>query len=461
MYYAIFKDPNTGAFSVENDRLSKTPKKAAERAILHFNTHALDNVRICQYYGRTPVWARFGKSYSDLNSNSALTARLDRMYSSGVHPLDALFGQGQGGSISSSKAGSRGKAATLNRMLQQRQQQQQQGGSQQAGGQGQQAPVTPYGQPAQQQQQPQQQQHKCQGLDDETVKRIVSEYLKAHPPVVKVSDPLNLTVTTPKGQKTIQGLTHSRFPAVLSLMATRPRAALLTGPAGCGKTRMAAQVAEALDLPFYTVNMSEGVTEGALFGQRTLEPDGSTGWSDGIVTKAFESGGLLFVDEMDNADPNLMVGLNQILDGSKVVSMAHRVHKPMAKRHSDFLVLCGANTLLNGSAEYSARNAMDGATVDRFMGAIEPIDYCRTLERNLIQDDNALQCLWGFRDFLKRQSVPNLRASTRFGDTLQTRAQGDPEFTLDKMIEQATLLLDNPSMADACARHIRTYNLNG
>jgi len=258
-----------------------------------------------------------------------------------------------------------------------------------------------------------------------------------------------LTVKTLTGQRSVKGLSHSIVPDLVKLLSMRPEAALLSGPAGCGKTYMAGQAAELLGLDFFTINMSEGVTEGQLFGQRTLEPDGSTGWTDGIVTRAFENGGLLFIDEFDNSDPNVLVGLNQVADGSKVVSMAHRVHKPMAKRHEDFQLLCGANTLLQGgSAAYSSRNRMDMATVDRFLGAILKVDFDTDLERKLIQEPLALQVLWGFRKYLNDSGLTDdFNASTRLGIKLAKRAAAG--HSLDTLVAQATILLTEDQQRDA------------
>lgn len=464
MKYIIHRNPNTGVFTVPGPSLAKTFVKAAKVAYEHYTRAECDNgtVRCVDIYGREPVWEQHCVTWEGAANSPTVQRRLDRAWARGVTPRSILAdGNTQGnlgqpnaqgnGSPQGSGQGSASGGSGIGPIQQQAQQQHQQQAQQQARQQAQQPSMT-----AEQQRALAEQVAKDMAArQNDDIAKAVAEYLEKHPPTVKVNDPLTINIASPRGTKTVKGLRHCAFDKVLKVLSHRPRATLLTGPAGCGKTRMSAQVAEALDLKFYTINMSEGVTEGVMFGQRTLKPDGSTGWQDGIVTEAFENGGLLFVDEMDNADPNLMVGLNQILDGSQVVSMAHRVHKPMAKRHKDFVVMCGANTLLSGSSEYSARNSMDGATVDRFMGAIIPVDYDKTLEQHLIPDADALKVMWAFRDFIAKTGGNGLRSSTRFGDTLNTLAPLGAEY----MVEQCVIILDNETLAADFKRHLANFDM--
>ena len=66
------------------------------------------------------------------------------------------------------------------------------------------------------------------------------------------------------------------------------------------------QAAEILDLEFYEASMGPATSQWDLFGYRS--PQGK--YIPGILRQPFEFGGVLMLDEMDNANPNVMTALN-------------------------------------------------------------------------------------------------------------------------------------------------------
>jgi len=75
-------------------------------------------------------------------------------------------------------------------------------------------------------------------------------------------------------KKEIKGVVHEKFAKMVSLANMRKNI-LLVGPAGCGKTHVAAQIAETLDLDFASQSCSAGVSETAFTGK--LLPLGKSG----------------------------------------------------------------------------------------------------------------------------------------------------------------------------------------
>jgi cobaltochelatase CobS len=177
---------------------------------------------------------------------------------------------------------------------------------------------------------------------------------------------------------------HARFRHVLARVSMRrPDGGrfnvFLTGDAGTGKSTIAESIAEALGLPFHSLNCSGGLTEGALVGRVT--PNLSTGelvYTPGPLVQAFRDGGVFLLDEMDAADENVLLALNTLID-------ARRWQTPTGEtieRSPDFIFLAAGNTYGTGASRiYSGRNQLDGAFLNRFLTV--SVDYDLDLERSL------------------------------------------------------------------------------
>lgn len=163
---------------------------------------------------------------------------------------------------------------------------------------------------------------------------------------------------------------------------------MLVGPKGCGKTYLAQQIATLLGLEYGMISLSGGVTESKLFGRST--PDITTGKS--VYTPApfatmFENGGLYLLDEVDAADPNVLLSLNSGLANG--VLPLDRPENPIANRHEKFTCMAAANTWGTGAdRQYVGRNQQDGAFTERFV-QIE-MDYDAQLELDLNADQPEL-----------------------------------------------------------------------
>ena len=153
---------------------------------------------------------------------------------------------------------------------------------------------------------------------------------------------------------------------------------LLVGPKGCGKTTLAAQLAEALGLRFGHIGLTAGASETWLFGRQT-----SQGFQEAQFSNFYENGGVFLLDEIDAADANLMLALNTSLANGKFYNP---ILSKEIERHNDFICIAAANTFgLGGNAEYTGRNRLDGATLDRF--PIFTLDYNEKLEKQLCDNE--------------------------------------------------------------------------
>jgi MoxR-like ATPase len=162
---------------------------------------------------------------------------------------------------------------------------------------------------------------------------------------------------------------------------------MLVGPAGSGKSFTSRQIAKALNLNFYATSMSAGVDESILQGW--LLPVGEGGKFEyvySVFATAFKFGGVMLIDELDAADPNMLLIINDaVANGEFIVPMKHE--DPVIKRHPDFRLIVAANTFGHGSdRKYVGRNQLDEATLSRFrMGQIF-IDFDEKLEKKIFDE---------------------------------------------------------------------------
>lgn len=167
---------------------------------------------------------------------------------------------------------------------------------------------------------------------------------------------------------------HPRFAEVLALCAL-PKAlrvpVLLVGPAGCGKSTLAHHVALALDRQYGSISLSEGVTEAALTGRvLPIHEHGRFGHVDSEFLRCYTSPSVYLLDELDAADPNVLLVINQAVanGGFHVETRAVDGHETWVPWHDDSVILGAANTYGTGAtAQYVGRSAIDAATLDRFI----------------------------------------------------------------------------------------------
>ena len=163
---------------------------------------------------------------------------------------------------------------------------------------------------------------------------------------------------------------------------------LLVGPSGCGKTFLANKVAEKLGFTFSSQSCSAGMSESQLAGWLLpVEASGTFAYVPSPFVTRYENGGVFLFDEVDAADENTLLFINQALANGKF-TVPQRFGNTEVKRHPDFVAIAAANTFgLGESIMYSGRNQLDGATLDRFRAGFVQIDYDARVEKKLVQPD--------------------------------------------------------------------------
>lgn len=207
------------------------------------------------------------------------------------------------------------------------------------------------------------------GIDDEAVRNIVADVVDPlaldtavaldrlstkidalQPKVVQI-------VIKDRPAVTLKGVQHKAFGDIMLSIGAGCNT-FLVGPAGTGKTTMVAQAADALGLDFHAENLTAATTEYALKGFK----DANSKYVPTKLREFFQNGGVYLLDEIDNANPNVLGVLNSALSNGFMA-----FPDAMVKKHENFIAVAAGNTYGNGAtAEYVGRNPIDGATLDRF-----------------------------------------------------------------------------------------------
>lgn len=88
---------------------------------------------------------------------------------------------------------------------------------------------------------------------------------------------------------------------------------LIIGPKGTGKTTLVHRFAEQRDLLLESVNFSLRTRESHLVGTKTIE-SGSVSFDEGVLVKSMKRGGVLYLDELNAAEADMLLRLDEALD---------------------------------------------------------------------------------------------------------------------------------------------------
>lgn len=148
---------------------------------------------------------------------------------------------------------------------------------------------------------------------------------------------------------------------------------LTTGHAGTGKSSLFEQIAARMNQPCVRPVMNGQMTTSELMGG-LVSRAGETIWIDGTLVRAMRQGVWVIIDELDNADANILCSLNTVTEPlTKVKSERDLLLKEnegeLVIAHPEFRILATANTA--GCMEqfrslYPGRNRLDVAFLSRF-----------------------------------------------------------------------------------------------
>jgi MoxR-like ATPase len=115
---------------------------------------------------------------------------------------------------------------------------------------------------------------------------------------------------------------------------------MLTGPTGCGKTRLVEHVGARLGRPVVTISCHDDLTSSDLVG-RFLVSGGDVVWQDGPLTRAVRDGAICYLDEVVEARHDSLAILHSLTDHRRTLFL-DRTGKAVAAPDS-FMLVCSYN----------------------------------------------------------------------------------------------------------------------
>lgn len=213
------------------------------------------------------------------------------------------------------------------------------------------------------------------------------------------------------GNRKVIDNVHNKFETVIKLLHATKNI-MLVGEAGCGKTHLAAQVAEALSLEFSSISCSADMSSSVLTGWLLPSDGGKFEYAESDFVRLYEKGGVFLLDEMDSADPSILLIINQALANGQI-TIPQRKGNTTVKRHPDFICVSACNTFGRGSnLMYSGRERLDESTLDRFRAGMVEMHYDDSLEEKLC-DAEVLAWGRGVRTRIESSKLKRVM-STRF-----------------------------------------------
>jgi len=201
----------------------------------------------------------------------------------------------------------------------------------------------------------------------------------------------------------VKTLTREAHPKLADLLINAKLGipTMLVGPAGCGKSMLAEQLAESLGLEFSATPLTAGASESTMLGRHT-----PTGFIMSAFIARFTLGGVFCAEEIDAADSNMLLVVNNALANGGFVNP---ISGEYCKRHKDFIMIACANTAGKGSDHvYVGRGRLDGATLDRFAAGMIEIGYLEHIDAMLCPDDSLRGKLQKAREVIQTRKASEI-----------------------------------------------------
>ena len=111
---------------------------------------------------------------------------------------------------------------------------------------------------------------------------------------------------------------------------------LIIGPKGTGKTSLVREFAKIKNVNLDSINFSLRTRESHLVGTKTLT-DGTVSFEEGILIKSMREGGMLYLDEINSAEADVLLRLDEALDDRRQIALKESTGK------SERQLVCNCN----------------------------------------------------------------------------------------------------------------------
>ncbi len=112
---------------------------------------------------------------------------------------------------------------------------------------------------------------------------------------------------------------------------------LIIGPKGTGKTSLVREYAIQKSKELVSINFSLRTRESHLVGTKNLV-DGNTGFDEGILVKSMKEGNILYLDEINAAEADVLLRLDEALDDRRQIVLKESDGRTIKAKNSWFVI---------------------------------------------------------------------------------------------------------------------------
>jgi nitric oxide reductase NorQ protein len=121
---------------------------------------------------------------------------------------------------------------------------------------------------------------------------------------------------------------------------------MLTGPTGCGKTRLVEHMGVLLGRPVVTISCHDDLTSSDLVG-RFMVTGGDVVWTDGPLTRAVKTGAICYLDEVVEARHDSLAILHSLTDHRRALYLDRAGE--VVEAPESFMLVCSYNPAYRSS----------------------------------------------------------------------------------------------------------------
>ena len=150
---------------------------------------------------------------------------------------------------------------------------------------------------------------------------------------------------------------------------------LVFGPTGSGKTTMIEFACGETNRPFARCLGREDLESGPIWGQLSVEDDG-TKWNDGILTEAAKAGAVILWDEPFVCPPGIQIGAHSLLEDNPTLLLTDKpgtLSEKLVEPDPRMRIVYADNTggLGDDMGSFAGVQVQNAATLDRFQTVIQ------------------------------------------------------------------------------------------
>ncbi len=112
---------------------------------------------------------------------------------------------------------------------------------------------------------------------------------------------------------------------------------IIIGPKGTGKTSLVREFAKSKNAKLESINFSLRTRESHLVGTKTLT-NGTVSFEEGILIKSMKEGSMLYLDEINSAEADVLLRLDEALDDRRQIGLKESTGEIVQAKEGWFVV---------------------------------------------------------------------------------------------------------------------------